>query len=274
MLEAVTETPVGGRRLRLARVGKGPPLVFLHGYPENLQIWCELVPRLADRYECIAFDWPGMGYSEPWEGGATPADQARRLVKLLDAWGIRRASVVGCDMGGQPALVLAADHPARVDRLIVMNSLVFPDEKTSWEIRVLRKFGWNRAILRRLPGTVFRRAEKTFLSDGGKLPAKLRADLWDAFRRREVRDFIIRLCAGYQGSLPRLPARYRKIARPALVLWGEADAHFPPVHAERLRREIRGSQLEILPAAGHWMAWDRAKDVAARIRTFLGRRDA
>ena len=60
-------------------------------------------------------------------------------------------------------------------------------------------------ILRRLPGTVFRRAERTFLPRGDRLPADLRADLWDAFRRPEVRAFIAKMCAGYQGTLPRLP---------------------------------------------------------------------
>ena len=45
MLTTVVETWDGGRRLRVARLGAGPPTVFLHGYPDNLQIWCELLPR-------------------------------------------------------------------------------------------------------------------------------------------------------------------------------------------------------------------------------------
>lgn len=55
-----------GKQLRIARFGHGPPIVFLHGYPENLQIWSRLAPLLADRFEVIAFDWPGMGYSDEW----------------------------------------------------------------------------------------------------------------------------------------------------------------------------------------------------------------
>lgn len=269
MLTARVETLSGGRRLRVARAGKGPPVVFLHGYPENLQIWSELVPRLERRFSTVAFDWPGMGQSDPWKGGATPADMARRAVRLLDAWKIAKAAVVGSDMGGQPALVLAARHPERVSRLVVMNCLAFPDEKTSWEIRLLRRFGWNRTILRRFPGVVFRRAERTFLPRGVKLPRGLREDLWGSFRRPEVRAFIIRMCAGYQGSLPRLPALYRQIAAPTLVLWGAEDKHFPPVHAERLHAAIPGSRLEVLPGAGHWMMWDRAEEVASRIEAFL-----
>jgi pimeloyl-ACP methyl ester carboxylesterase len=267
---SVERTPTG-RLLRAARAGRGEPVVFLHGYPENLQIWSALAPRLSGRFSTIAFDWPGMGFSEPWPGGTTPGDMARRLVALLDAWEIGRATIVGQDMGGQPALVLAARHPERVRALVVMNCLAFPDAKTSWELRVLRRFGWNRTILRRLPGTVFRRAVRSFLPRGDRLPAELGDDFWEAFRRRDVRDFIVRLCAGYQGSLPRLPALYGKITCPTLVLWGARDRHFPPVHAERLAAAIPGSRLEILPEGEHWMAWHLADEVAARLLGFLSR---
>src|SRR5712691_12184486 len=113
-----------GRLLRIARIGSGPPVVLLHGYPDNLQIWSELAIRLADQFEVIAFDWPGMGYSEAWPGGATPFHMAERLTALLNAWKIERAVIAGMDMGGQPALAFAARNPERVASLIVMNSLV------------------------------------------------------------------------------------------------------------------------------------------------------
>src|SRR6516162_8436938 len=107
MLATTLETLPNGKRLRIARLGSGPPLLFLHGYPDNLQIWCELAPRMADRFQVIAFDWPGMGFSEEWLGGATPMHMVDRLLILLDAWGIGKANVAGLDMGGQPALTFA-----------------------------------------------------------------------------------------------------------------------------------------------------------------------
>jgi pimeloyl-ACP methyl ester carboxylesterase len=261
----------GPRRVRVARLGSGPPLVLLHGYPDNLQVFAELAPRLADRSEVIALDWPGLGYSDPVGGGATPAHLADRLKAILDAWKIDRASVLGLDMGGQPALAFAARHPDRIDRLVVTNSLVMPDADTSWEIRILRKFGWNRVILRRLPWLVFRRAVRTFLPPGVHLPDDLRADLWEAFRKPEVRKFLSKMCAGYQGTLPRLPEEYRRVRCPTLILWGEADRHFPPVHARGLHALIPHAGCEVIPGAGHWMVWDRAEEVAARVRAFLVR---
>jgi pimeloyl-ACP methyl ester carboxylesterase len=269
MLQTTFEVHNQGRRLRVARLGNGPPLVLLHGYPDNLQIWCELAPRLADCFEIIAFDWPGMGYSDVWRGGATPVHMADRLLNLLDAWQIDEASLVGMDMGGQPALAFAARHPGRTRHVVVMNSLVLWNAKTSWEIWVLRQFGWNRFILGHLPSVVFLRAERTFLPPGVKLPRALRADLWESFKRPEVRKFIIRMCAGYQGILPRLPELYSRIVCPTLLLWGETDAHFPPVHAEQLHELIAGSELQIMPGAEHWMAWYTADKVAEHIRAFI-----
>ncbi len=253
---ATTLDTVDGKRVRLARLGCGPPLVLLHGYPDTLQIWSRLAPLLAARFEVIAFDWPGTGGSEPWGGGATPFNLAQRLLRLLDHWGIDRAFIAGHDMGGQPALVAAAEHPSRTRGVIVMNSLVMAREETSWEIAILRKFRANEFLLRHLPRLVFARAA---------LPRESRKELWPYFRQRAAREFIIRMCAGYQGTLDRLPELYRRIKAPALILWGEHDRHFPPVHARQLREQMPHAALRVLPAAEHWMVWARAEEVARAI---------
>ncbi|HEV3121477.1 MAG TPA: alpha/beta hydrolase [Isosphaeraceae bacterium] len=268
MLPTTIQTLPNGKKIRVARLGSGPPLVLLHGYPENLQVWSELAPRLADQFEVIALDWPGMGQSEPWPGGATPFHMADRLLEIFDAWQIERAGLVGLDMGGQPALVFAAQHSIRTSSLVVMNSLVLWDEATSWEIRVLRQFGWNRLILRRLPWLVFQRAMRTFLPPGVRLPDDLRADFWNAFRQTEVRRFIAKMCAGYQGTLPRLPELYERIQCPTLILWAGRDRHFPPAHAERLHALVPHSTLAIIPEAEHWMAWYMADRIATAIKRF------
>lgn len=257
-----------GKRLRVSRTGSGPPLICLHGYPDNLQIWSRLAPFLSAFHEVIAFDWPGMGESESWPGGATPEHMADRLLMLIDDWGIPRAGILGMDMGGQPALTFAAKHPERTSCLVVMNSLVIPDEETSWEIDLLRKFGWNRFLLRHFPRIVFLRALRTFLPSGYRLDRELRGDLWNAFRRPEVRSFISKMCAGYQGRLQELPKFYSQIETPALILWAEQDGHFPPAHASRLHQQLRGSRLCIISGARHWMALYKAEELAEIIGNF------
>jgi pimeloyl-ACP methyl ester carboxylesterase len=268
MLATSIETH-GGRKLRVARIGSGPQVILLHGYPDNLQVWSELAPRLATRFEVVAFDWPGMGCSEVWTGGATPFDFARRLRTLMDDWNIERAAIIGHDMGGQPALAFAAENASRISQLVVMNSLVIWDEKTSWEIVLLRKFGWNRVLLERLPRALFLRAIRTFLPRDYKISRELRSDLWESFQRPEVRKFVVRMCAGYQGTLPRLKQLYPSIRTPGLFLWAERDKHFPVAHARRLAEMIPGAKLEIVANAGHWMALNLGEEVSSRILCFL-----
>src|SRR5262245_16580904 len=215
-----------GRRVRVARLGTGRPLILLHGYPDNLQIWSKLAPLLSSSFEVIVFDWPGMGYSETWPGGATPYHMAERLLALMNSWRIEKAVVAGFDMGGQAALAFASRYPQRLDSLVVMNSLVQWDEATSLDIAILRKFGWNRFALRHFPRVVFTRALRTFTSAGTIDPA-LRSDMWDAFKQSQVREFIVRMCAGYEGTLRRLSQEYSSIRISSLVLWAEHDKHFP-----------------------------------------------
>src|SRR5262249_42860857 len=148
-------------------------------------------------------------------------------------------------------------------------SLVQWDAATSREISVLRRFGWNRFVLRHLPKAVFRRALTTFLPSGDVLDAELRDDMWECFRKREVRDFIIRMCAGYQGTLPALAREYRTIQTPTLVLWGERERHFPVEHAKRLHAALPNARLSIVPGGTHWMPLSQPSEVASRIRSFM-----
>src|SRR5262249_14220854 len=190
-------------------------------------------------------------------------------LELMDSWAIERAGIVAMDMGAQPALAFGALHPERVGFLVAGNCLAFWDSATSWEIELLRKFRWNQLVLNRFPAAAFRRAEKTFLPRGFKLEPMLRADLWQSFKRKDVRRFIVRMCAGYQGTLPRLPELYGAVTCPTLILWADGDKHFPPAaHATRLHAAIPGAELKLVAGAEHWMALHLAPALAGEIHRF------
>jgi pimeloyl-ACP methyl ester carboxylesterase len=262
-------TLADGIEVRHAQIGDGPPVVMTHGYPDNLQIWSRVARNLATDFTVHAFDWPGLGHSPPYVGGATPFHLAKQLDAFFDAIGTEHAHIVGLDMGTQPALVFAARHPDRVDRLVATNALVVYDAPTSWDIRVMRGGKWNARMLH-IPHLVFARARYTFLPRGAGLTDDVRADLWDGFRRPATRERLIRMSAGYQASLPRLRKEYESITAPVLALWGERDVHFPPAQAEALKSKlVPDGHVEIVPNGPHWMAWSHPELVSARLREFL-----
>ena len=99
--------------------GDGPPLLLVHGWPESWYAWRLLMPELARDFEVIAVDQRGMGLSDKPQDGYDAGTLAGDLVALMDALGHERFAVVGHDTGYIISYALAADHPDRVERLVV-----------------------------------------------------------------------------------------------------------------------------------------------------------
>ncbi len=257
--------------VRVARLGPrstSPPFVFVHGYPDNLQIWSKVVRLLAPSHDVVAFDWPGLGWSDPLVDGATPFHLGRHFIAVLDALDIDEAIPVGFDMGGHAVVAAAVAEPERIAKLVLTNFLALGDEKTSWEIDVMRRLGLNRLILRYAARLIFRRAERTFLVDDEPLPAGHRQDMWDSFRRPAVRDRLTKMSAGYQASLPRLAKLYDSIQPETLVLWADRDPHFPLTQGTEVAATLRSGQFEVLDQLSHWFMWDDPQRVADCLQVF------
>jgi len=110
---------IGELRLHAVIGGDGPPLLLIHGWPQAWYAWRMLMPTLAGDFELIAVDQRGMGLSDKPKDGYDTATLANDLVALMDALGHERFAVYGTDTGMTIAYALAADHPNRVERLVV-----------------------------------------------------------------------------------------------------------------------------------------------------------
>lgn len=99
--------------------GDGPPLLLVHGWPENWYAWRFLMPTLAQDYTVVAVDQRGIGLTEKTPGGYDSATLASDLAALMTKLGHRRFAAVGHDTGVVIAYALAADHRDRVERLAV-----------------------------------------------------------------------------------------------------------------------------------------------------------
>jgi len=109
----------GGIRQHVVIGGDGPPLLLVHGWPENWYQYRALMPALARDYTVIAVDQRGMGLTEKPKSGYDSATLGNDLVALMDELGYQRFSVVGLDTGMVISYALAADHPERVARPVV-----------------------------------------------------------------------------------------------------------------------------------------------------------
>jgi pimeloyl-ACP methyl ester carboxylesterase len=108
-----------GIRQHVVIGGDGPPLLLVHGWPENWYAWRYLMPALAKDFTVIAPDQRGIGLSEKTQDGYDAATLADDLAALMTELGHERFAVVGHDTGYIIGYALAADHRDRVDRLAV-----------------------------------------------------------------------------------------------------------------------------------------------------------
>ena len=109
----------GGLRQHAVIGGEGPPLLLVHGWPQTWYAWRLVMPALARDFEVIAPDQRGVGLSDKPSDGYDPATLADDLVALMDALGHQRFAVVGTDTGLPIGYALAADHPERVERVVL-----------------------------------------------------------------------------------------------------------------------------------------------------------
>lgn len=236
---------------------------MLHGYPDNLQIWYKIAPHLASQFYVFGFDWPGMGDSEVWEGGATPLILAKRLKKIIDHFNLTRITILAQDMGGQAGLVFASTYPSDTKSIYVMNSLLMWNEKTSWEIQLLRKFRFNQFVLLNLPYIVFQKARRSFTDQPkNEIGKELENDLWWHFKKKEVRRYIVRMCAGYDAQLEKLPVYYQKIRCPVTLIWAEKGKHFSVNHAYVFKEWCPNTEIHVIKNAQHWMVLSQSEEIS------------
>lgn len=115
--------------LRVRREGTGPPVLLLHGAAGTLEVWDEFAPVLAERCTVVRPDLRGHGGSVRATDEAWPALQHEMVLDslaLMHSLGHDSFAVVGQDLGGHVAARLAADHPTKIDRLVVIDAVPLP----------------------------------------------------------------------------------------------------------------------------------------------------
>lgn len=267
---------------RLAYVEEGagePTLLFVHGLGSNLQAWSKTIDGLKEDYRCVALDLPGYGKSARGDFPFSMAFFAETLAAFINQLGPARVVPVGHSMGGQIVLHLALEFPELVKKLVLIAPAGFETFTAEEGQQVSDLFQPD--LLRRLNEE---QIENNFRINFYRFPADARFMIDDRLRMREDPKEYDRFCrlvpACVEGML-REPVfgRLAEIEVPVLVIYGEDDRLIPSplVHpdlstaavARRGTAELPQGQLFLLPAAGHFVQWERAAEVNGAMGRFL-----
>ncbi|WP_439596266.1 alpha/beta fold hydrolase [Falsiroseomonas sp.] len=237
--------------------GEGPPLVLLHPNTGTGQVWEKQVPAFAAAgYRVITFDRRGWGRSIPDPAtGPQPGSVAEDLEALADHLGLGRFHLLGVAGGGFVALDYASWQPGRVLSLVVGASygqFMDPEIQTFFTRIATPDF-------QRQPG-VLREVGPTYRGTDPEGTAR-----WVEIEHHARQPDAV-------AQPLRTPNTYAKIAAiecPSLVLAAGADLYAPPGLMKLWAAHLKGHQWDVLPEAGHAIAWEDPQGFNAKVLAFL-----
>ncbi|MGI8970167.1 MAG: alpha/beta fold hydrolase [Dehalococcoidia bacterium] len=246
---------IDGLRINVDRAGAGDPVVLLHGWGASARSLAPVVQTLCRSYSVTALDFPGFGLSQqpsaPW-GVYEFAQFVRHAMARLE---IKRTHLLGHSHGGRVSIMLAAQSPELVDKLILVDSAgIRPPRTLRLRARGLTARTGRRILSHRLAGGPGRRALTALYGRLGM------ADYRDS---GPMRPTFIKVVNEDLGSL--LPS----IQAPTLVVWGAEDEETPVWMGERMAREIPRARLLVLERAAHFPYLDEREAFDRALTQFL-----
>jgi pimeloyl-ACP methyl ester carboxylesterase len=227
------------------------PLLLLHGWGQNAAAMRSLAEGLAALGHSVhALDLPGFGHSPIPPDSWGVADYARCVAGYMSQVGLAPANIVGHSFGGRLGIVLAADHPSVVNKLVLAGSAGVLNPPTARDALVkLGKAAFKLPGLSLLQGQAKAIATAQFGSDDLKAAGPLEA----IFRKVVVEDLL---------------PRAARIAAPTLLMWGTADTATPLWQGQALAEAIADSGLVTYAGATHFAYLERLPDFIRVIDTF------
>jgi haloacetate dehalogenase len=277
----LTQIDVGTAVLNVRHGGSGPPLLLLHGHPRTHATWYRVAPMLADSFQVICPDLPGYGRSRkeptPDHSAHSKRSMATDLVALMNRLGHRRFAVVGHDRGAYVAQRMAADHPSRIDRLVILDSVPIGEALARCDTRFASRW-WHWFFLGQndKPAEILinRDPEEWYRLDALRMGTENYEDVRQAIRRPEV---VHAMCEDYRAGLTidrgadesDLHAG-RRIEAPMAVIWARNDdmplLYSDPVEVwKRWAVSVIGSELP----GDHHLAEDVPEALADTLGAFL-----
>ena len=240
---------VAGSRIRYVELGRGPSVVFIHGFGGSLYGWHKTIePVAAAGFHVVAFDDRGFGFSDKPAHGYSNADYARLVLALVDSLHLPDPVLVGHSMGGAIAAEAALRAPGRIRGLVLVDAAGL-GTRGALGVRAARwpVVGPVAASLR--SRWVTGRLLRSTYADPSKVTA---ADVDQYYAAVAEPDFG-RALRGvlHEFRFDALRGRLAGIEVPTLVVWGDRDRWIPDRFGHELAAELLRSAFIEVPHAGH-----------------------
>ena len=244
--------------------GNGPPVVLLHPFPCDHEFWNPVAAALDSHYRLILPDLRGHGDSEIGEGPALMQKHATDVARVLDAAGMGKAAFVGCSIGGYILFEFWRRARARVISLALCDTRPQADTAEA------------RANRLKAAAAVLEQGNEPFIESMipklmGRTTVATRPDLVAGARammRKMSAEDISQVLRG-MAERPDSVADLKTINVPTLIAIGEEDVLSTVADGELMRQNIAGSQLKVIPKAGHYSPWEQPELVGKILRQFL-----
>ena len=267
-----------GAHLAYIDEGTGPQtLLFIHGLATYGLSWKKNIEELKQHYRCIAIDLPGNGFSDRGDFSYSMHFFAHTIEDFIHKAQLGKVHLVGHSMGGQVAMTLAINNPSLVHKMMLCAPAGFEVfnnfEKAIYHnsMQFIDMFSTEENSLRK----TIRNSFYLFPTQADDMIAEL-VDIMKLYPNKEYRH-MIEACISSMLNEPVLP-RLHEIQVPVLVMFGERDALIPnklihPVTtrsiAEAAVKKMPHATLEMLPQCGHFLQWEKAKEVNTFIHHFI-----
>jgi len=249
--------------------GSGPPVVLLHPFPCHHEFWNPVAAALDTRYRLILPDLRGHGDSEIGEGPALMQKHVGDVARVLDAADVGKAAFVGCSIGGYILFEFWRRFRERVTSLALCDTR--PQSDTA-EARANRL---------KAAATILEQGTEPFIESMipklmGRTTVATRPDSVEEARAmmRKMSAEDISLVLRGMAERPDSVADLKSINVPTLIVIGEEDVLSTVADGELMRQNIAGSQLKVIPKAGHYAPWEQPEAVGTVLRQFLDLVDA
>jgi 3-oxoadipate enol-lactonase len=254
----------GDAEIAYRALGDGPAVILLHPFPANHEFWLPVAETLSTRYRVIIPDLRGHGDSGIGEGPATLQKHAADIFRVMDDAEVGRAPLIGVSIGGYALFEFWRKHRERLTALGLCNTKASADGA---EARAGRLQAAN-DVMERGTEPFFESMLPRLL---GKSTCELRPDLVEGalgMMRKMSPEDVAQVQRG-MAERPDSVETLKTINVPTLIITGEEDILTGVQEAELMQRQISGSQLKVIPKAGHYSPWEQPEDASKILRQFL-----